>query len=988
MSVKIPRNSTSFPVQLSEHLKKVKLQKYEVLSYYQNLVRDYVGNVKYGGKGLLVYHEMGVGKSILASALAIDNLKKYRPIMLMAKSLQRNMYDSIKKYIKLRSQVDPKFLREVLKINANLTQQEEFHDDSVPDNVDTISQNQNEDHDKIENENETENENFDHRAGQSEKNVEFDQQIEKWIDQNFSFVSMNAGNMLKQMGNVTEGSSSAEFDKIMEDKFGEILKLGSLKGVMLLIDEAHNFFRAITNGSKNAIGLYNMIVSSEDCISIFLTGTPSANHPFELSSCFNMLAGEAILPEDYREFCKLFIDSETGLIKNKEYFQNRIFGLVSRVTRASQPLYAEGPSSSAKYPQELPIKVEKVAMDDAQFVTYQLAREKEKEESQGPGGRRDQELPSMTKPKNSKASTYRVRSRQISNFCPPGPLLNEKNPKNIPPENLDSAKYRRILHNIDQHPNQLGIAYSQFTGMGGLGTFARFLEKNGWEKIEISQPSIKSKPKSLLEEATKNDDPSPAQEEPSENVVDSVVNSDDGQDDIDGSIMGGYVKPNRKVRRYLSKISDKKLGHFSAKCGGDSSFYNSNPPSIDEYLSHLEKEGQKHSGSWWGSNEFVETTLQDEFTKIKSDDLPNFEQSNALPKIRAVRYATTEDLPRLTKKKGSNFDPTWLTKPFYTIILDEKSDQNSDGLLAYVVVESKVGEYFVKEENFNQLPENVNPDIIYSAIMDTVDKIENRKVKSDIVGGIDISQVAQNKKPGSLRKFAVISGDVPVEDRARLQEMYNSADNIHGSVIDLLLISSTGAEGLDLKNCCHVHIIEPYWTYGRILQIIARAVRSNSHIALSDKEAIVQPYIYLAVPPPTAINPDEPTTDTELYDESLNGMILIRSFEEALSEVSIECILTKDAKCRTCMPTGQKLFTDDILKDLRRSNPCAKLVETQVEAKKITVDGVEYHFIPDDRSIFNYKIFVYDTQLNAHKPMLETNPLFEKIAAAIDIENQ
>ncbi len=81
--------------------------------------------------------------------------------------------------------------------------------------------------------------------------------------------------------------------------------------------------------------------------------------------------GKPILPENYSDFNKLFVDAN-GRIKNREKFQNRIMGLVSYVNHKSEPGKAFGVSdvaSRAEFPEELPIVVERVNMDPDQFVS-------------------------------------------------------------------------------------------------------------------------------------------------------------------------------------------------------------------------------------------------------------------------------------------------------------------------------------------------------------------------------------------------------------------------------------------------------------------------------------------------------------------------------------------------------------------------------------------------------------------------------------------
>ena len=54
-------------------------------------------------------------------------------------------------------------------------------------------------------------------------------------------------------------------------------------------------------------------------------------------------------------------------------------------------------------------------------------------------------------------------------------------------------------------------------------------------------------------------------------------------------------------------------------------------------------------------------------------------------------------------------------------------------------------------------------------------------------------------------------------------------NNMYGELIQLLIISSSGAEGIDLKNVRFVHIMEPYWHPVRIEQVVGRARRICSH---------------------------------------------------------------------------------------------------------------------------------------------------------------
>jgi hypothetical protein len=115
--------------------------------------------------------------------------------------------------------------------------------------------------------------------------------------------------------------------------------------------------------------------------------------------------------------------------------------------------------------------------------------------------------------------------------------------------------------------------------------------------------------------------------------------------------------------------------------------------------------------------------------------------------------------------------------------------------------------------------------------------------------------------------------------------------------------------------------------------------------------------------------------------------MIIDSFIRTLNEVSIECAINGSESCRTCSPTNTALFTDDVSKDIIMPDPCIKAKETQIKAAEITVDDVKYYFTPDEKSVYDYKIFVFDGDLNSYKRMPESDPRFEGIITEIEKKN-
>ena len=64
-----------------------------------------------------------------------------------------------------------------------------------------------------------------------------------------------------------------------------------------------------------------------------------------------------------------------------------------------------------------------------------------------------------------------------------------------------------------------------------------------------------------------------------------------------------------------------------------------------------------------------------------------------------------------------------------------------------------------------------------------------------------------------------------------------------------MIISSAGAEGISLTCVRQVHILEPFWNYVRIDQVLGRAIRMKSHEQLPKEERNVEQYLYLSTLP-------------------------------------------------------------------------------------------------------------------------------------------
>ena len=552
------------------------------------------------------------------------------------------------------------------------------------------------------------------------------------INEMYEMINKNGGEMINTI------SKPPSIDNILTD-----INKSNLENKIIIIDEAHNLFNSISNGSKIANEFYDIVMNTKDIKLIFLTGTPIVNNPFEIAICFNMLYGPifkksninkrkkdyiSILPEYYTDFQKYFInETNTGKgtkntsIKNEDKFQNRIFGLVSYYG----DLYFEKQSNISdelkktlkkeNYPDRLPVKFEVVEMSQLQNIEYAKARETEKRENSAffTGG--EVNGGAIFKEKNAVSTSYRIKSRQLSNIYIPDP------PTKLEKFNINkySPKLEKIYKNINEnHPNTISLVYSTFLEYG-IKAFAKILEFNNYK------------------------------------------------------------------------------------------LYNPN----EEY-------------------------------------------------VKGVKY------------------------------------------------------------------------------------------------------------------FAIFSGDQTLEEKADILQRLNLDGNKYGELISVLLISRSGTEGLDLKNIRSVHIMESYWNFSLIQQVIARAVRMKSHIALPEEERNVQTYIYLSdynkdfleneknklkerqKKSKKKVEGIELTTDISMFKSCIKRQELIYKFLKLIASASIECPEFNkhnlNFDCFSCISNDKELFYEDIHQDMELSNSCIRTKKIKVE--EVIINEKKYYYTKegDEILIYNY----------------------------------
>ena len=211
-------------------------------------------------------------------------------------------------------------------------------------------------------------------------------------------------------------------------------------------------------------------------------------------------------------------------------------------------------------------------------------------------------------------------------------------------------------------------------------------------------------------------------------------------------------------------------------------------------------------------------------------------------------------------------------------------------------------------------------------------------------GGINFFAFLLSKFSSSSIRARLITGSEG--DTNKIIQGFNDPSNAQGQSINVLLGSKVLAEAFTLKNVRHVHFLSVWWHYSRIDQVIARALRYQSHdylvqpppLGLGMKDVDVAVHFYCALPSElfrqlrademeTLIEEDASTWAKQSFDFFVYRVCQqkdrsIKSVERLLFEASVDCALNYQRN---------RVWDDD----LNNTRAC------QYQACSYTCDGID-----------------------------------------------
>ena len=253
-----------------------------------------------------------------------------------------------------------------------------------------------------------------------------------------------------------------------------------------------------------------------------------------------------------------------------------------------------------------------------------------------------------------------------------------------------------------------------------------------------------------------------------------------------------------------------------------------------------------------------------------------------------------------------------------------------------------------------------------------------------------------NEEDKGKPMFALYTGTESDEEKEIIRRVYNSewdniplslkedlellsTNNLNGEIIKVMLITSSGAEGISLKNCRYVHITEPYWHPVRIDQVIGRARRICSHEQLEPDMRNIKVFLYMMILSDDLIKDDKTlelrlhdkskidgktpvTTDETLYEISNIKERISKNLLKSVKQSAIDCSIYSQKEneepivCYSFGNVDEKKYSYYPTLDEEEEDKLAEANKDKINwtAKELKIKGKLYALHPDTKEVYDY----------------------------------
>jgi hypothetical protein len=816
------------------------------LLLHQNLVKDYL-NVYSPYRGLFLYFGLGAGKTCSSIAIA-EGFNDKQIVVMTPASLQENYVSELKfcgNFLFKKNQ----FWEKIETNNDHRT--EEVLSNILGLSLEDIKKNGGAWMIDVRRPS-----NYFTLIPEHQNQVE--KQINRMLRKKYKFINYN-------------GLREPALNK-MEQEGKEINDGNYFNNKVIIIDEVHNFISRIVNKIKKpdslSMRLYESLMDAENCRIIFLTGTPIINYPNEIAIFFNILRG-------YIKTYKLKLDtSESSERKIDERY-------IKSLLKNNPYDYIEYSSSIFEL---------KITANPFKFTNVY----KNNNEYTGVKGNENlNEKPreSIREKTNEKPKEHNFLNGIIESLKKG--KIKVKNPTDSPikykclPDDLN--EFRNLFINADT--NTLKNTEMFQRRIMGLTSFyksasIKLLPKfnNITDIIELKIPM--STYQINIYEQARNVERKQSANNAKKMKLGALYEESTSTYRVFSRACCNFVFPQAIPRPMAKQISDEGDEHKGDERKGDE--HKGDEHKGDEHKGD-EHKGDEHKGDEHKGDEYKGAPM---FIKTKeSIDESNFD--NATIGELKNKFDSNQEEKTYKDSLSNKVDLDYGTRIAMALqqlsneTIRNKDDANfgqkilfGDNLLTYSPKFHKIMENIANEEN-------IGLHLIYSSFK-TMEGIGILKLVLEANGFVQFKLT--QKKSGNKgyeineaelkqnKSFALYTGDESVEEKEMIRLIFNSQwdkindnnlkrqlknvfdNNFFGDVIKCLMITSSGAEGITLKNTRFVHVVEPYWHPVRQQQVIGRAVRICSHDDLDESLKNVKVFKYIMT-----------FTDEQLYGDAASS---------------------------------------------------------------------------------------------------------------------
>jgi hypothetical protein len=679
------------------------------------------------------------------------------------------------------------------------------------------------------------------------------------------------------------------------------------------------------------------------------------------------------LPDTLDEFVNTFIDKDTGKITNIDKFKRRIIGLTSYFRSAQEELLPTYDKHFDKHEVYIP-------MSDYQFKKYEEYRHEERK-TEKPGKKSSAEVDKDGIFKDP-SSTYRIFSRLACNFVMPTPP-GRPNPSNYFEGRTNIEPIRKALLAPKEDENKVINETNVI---------------NETKEVIINQDIAEPKARARTKKEEKEEKERAKKEEKERAKAEAKEEKE-------------RAKTEAKEAKALAKAEAKK------KKGGaidveeaelDADELEGDELDADELEGDADAEDQDSyftGGNNNSAENFIDNTNDDEAVQLegyKDEDailreVDELEGDEILENMGSVEYkeAIKSSLRYLQIHAQQFLSPEGLAtySPKFLAMLENIEDPEHKGLhLIYSQFRSMEG-------------------IGIFCLTLEANGFARFKIKRS---GINNWEINMSEEDMGKPCYALYTGTEDAEEREIIRNIYNgtwdyipnniatqlrakSSNNNMGEIVKVLMITSAGSEGINLRNTRYVHIMEPYWHPVRSEQVIGRARRICSHQGLPKELQTVEVFIYIMTFTKAQLDsefaielrlkdtskraPYEPqSSDQKLYEVSNIKEQLTSQLLTGVKEAAIDCATHSKASSKeglVCLSFGQPTVNDfaynpNYSQDQNDSIANINRVIIDWEAKPFThkPTGKRYMLRMDTKQVYDHDSVIQAKRVPGVRPIL------------------